>query len=378
MNARGSKRRLFTTATMLSVIGAALITSSAGSTAAYKPVIGKPAVTPAQAVAGKRFTVSFKVTRSDTNARLATGTMTSELSVAGLKIPHAKSFRGGTARLSLVVPARAQGKLMKVKLTIRAAGRSATRVATFSVRGAPALSIADATVAEGNAGTTTLSLPVTLSAASAQPVSVGYATSDGSAGAPGDYTAVTGTLTFQPGETTKTMAISIVADAIIEPSETFTVTLSSPVNASIADSTATATITNDDTSVPVTPGSYKGATQEGNYVFLTVTPNRAVTGFRVNDMPETCDGPIALTGGIDWTENTFTIRDDGSILATGSWTGSRKNGDAEWTNWDAKLTGIFNGTSASGTIVVSDELNYKGKHYKCTTGEKKWTATFQG
>jgi len=168
-----------------------------------------------------------------------------------------------------------------------------------------------------------------------------------------------------------------VADVDIEQDETFALALSNPVNATIVNGTATGTITNDDTAVPVTPGAYKGATQEGNYVFLTVLPNRTVTGFRVNDLPETCDGPLRITGGVDWSDSTFSIREDGSFIATGTWTGSNVQGDAEWTKWDAKLTGVFNGTTVTGTITVSDELNYKGTHYRCSTGEKKWSATLQ-
>ena len=83
--------------------------------------------------------------------------------IDGRLIRHTESFRGGTARARLVVPANAGAKLLK--LTIRAAGLSATTVASFAVAGGtPTLSIADASVAEGNSGTT-LSLPVTLSTA---------------------------------------------------------------------------------------------------------------------------------------------------------------------------------------------------------------------
>src|SRR5262249_6045384 len=58
---------------------------------------------------------------------------------------------------------------------------------------------------------------------------------------------------------------------------------------------------------PVTAGSWKGATQNGNYVFFTVTPGRTVTAFRVNDLPDPCaEGPI-LTGGEDFGNSTFTI-----------------------------------------------------------------------
>jgi hypothetical protein len=55
-------------------------------------------------------------------------------SVAGLVIGHVESFRGGTARLSLVVPADAARKSLRVKLTITAGGKSVTKVANFRVQ----------------------------------------------------------------------------------------------------------------------------------------------------------------------------------------------------------------------------------------------------
>jgi hypothetical protein len=240
-----------------------------------------------------------------------------------------------------------------------------------------AISIGDTSGAEGNSGATTLSVPVTLTAAGTSTVKVDYATEDGTATAGSDYAAVRGTLTFRPGEREKTIPISIVGDASIEANETFTVTLSNPVNASIATATATATIANDDTAVPVTPGSYQGATQNGNFVFFTLTANRTITGFRVNDLPETCDpGNLRIFGAIDFGNSPFSVSPDGRISAEGTWSGSNKQGDAEWTNWYAKIAGFFdNPTTVSGTILEKDELNYKGTHYRCASGDIRWSAT---
>ncbi|GAB2881247.1 hypothetical protein GCM10027046_06880 [Uliginosibacterium flavum] len=108
---------------------------------------------------------------------------------------------------------------------------------------APALSINDVSVNE-SAGTATFT--VSLSAASGQTVSVGYSTSNGSAIAGSDYTAGSGTISFAPGETSKTITIAITNDARVEPTETFTVTLATPVNATIADATGVGSILNDD------------------------------------------------------------------------------------------------------------------------------------
>jgi hypothetical protein len=72
----------------------------------------------------------------------------------------------------------------------------------------PSLRIGDVTVAEGNTGTRTATFAVTLSAASGQAVTASFATANGTAAAGSDYQATTGTVTFAPGETTKTITIT--------------------------------------------------------------------------------------------------------------------------------------------------------------------------
>ncbi len=102
----------------------------------------------------------------------------------------------------------------------------------------PALSISDATVTEGDAGTVDATFTVTLAPVSGQTVSVQYATANGSATAGADYGAIgLTTLTFLPGETAKTITVSVNADLLDEINETFSVGLSSPVAATIADPT---------------------------------------------------------------------------------------------------------------------------------------------
>jgi hypothetical protein len=112
--------------------------------------------------------------------------------------------------------------------------------------GVPTLAINDVTVTEGTGGSTSASFGVTLSSASSQTVTVQYATLDGTATAPADYTAVSGTLTFAPGVTTQSIAVPIVTDAIPEPTQTFSVVLSNATNAAIADGSGTGTIVDDD------------------------------------------------------------------------------------------------------------------------------------
>ncbi|WP_328615777.1 hyalin [Amycolatopsis sp. NBC_00355] len=110
------------------------------------------------------------------------------------------------------------------------------------------LSVNDVTVAEGSGGapvpaTFTVSL---LGGASPNPVTVHYATADGTASAPADYAAASGDVTFAPGETAKPVTVPVNPDTVDEPDETFTVTLSAPVGAGLVDPTGIGTITDDD------------------------------------------------------------------------------------------------------------------------------------
>ena len=142
--------------------------------------------------------------------------------------------------------------------------------------GTPTLSIANVTTSNENPAN--LTATVTLSAVSSQTVTVGYATANGTATATADYTAVTGTLTFNPGDTTKTLNVAILADTIDEENETFTVALSSPTNAAVSTSsgTATMTITDDDAAPTISINDVTSAETAGvkNLVATISQPHR--------------------------------------------------------------------------------------------------------
>jgi hypothetical protein len=165
----------------------------------------------------------------------------------------------------------------------------------------------------------------------------------------------------------------------MEQDETLSVTLSNPINATIASGTATGTITNDDTAVPVTAGIYKGATQEGNYIFFTVTANRTLTALRLNALPCLCDPGGRLDWAPDFGDATLNIGADGTFVVEDTWSGSDVVGDIEWTYIYIRITGTFNtATSASGAILIKLELNYEGTHLRCSSGDVRWSATRQG
>jgi len=116
----------------------------------------------------------------------------------------------------------------------------------------PSLSIADASIVEGDAGTRSLSLTVSLSATSELPATVHYTTVDGTALAGNDYRGLaTGELTFLSGETEKTITVDVTGDTNIEDHETFNVVLSQANGATIANDTAVGTILNDDAAVRI-------------------------------------------------------------------------------------------------------------------------------
>jgi hypothetical protein len=108
------------------------------------------------------------------------------------------------------------------------------------------LTVADASVVEGDRGTRNVVVAVTLSQSSNAVVTVNYATSNGTALAKSDYTPTNGTLTFQPGETSRTISVAIKGDRKREADEIFSMQLSNAAGATIADGVATVTILNDD------------------------------------------------------------------------------------------------------------------------------------
>ena len=119
----------------------------------------------------------------------------------------------------------------------------------------PSLSINDVSVNEGSSGTTNAVFTVKLSGTSPGRISVNYATANNTAIAGLDYTRVSGTLTFNPGETTKTLAVPILSDSLLEPNETFSVNLSNPDNARISDSSGIGTIVNTSASTQLLSAS---------------------------------------------------------------------------------------------------------------------------
>jgi hypothetical protein len=143
------------------------------------------------------------------------------------------------------------------------------------------LTVSDATLIEGDAGTTSALVTVKLTGASNPNVTVNYKTANGTALAGSDYQAASGTLTFQKGQTSKSIMIPVVGDKLAEPNETFFVNLLNAKHATIADGQGVVTITDDDPTVSISDVSQA----EGNLgsalfnfsVTLSVASKKTVT-----------------------------------------------------------------------------------------------------
>ena len=110
----------------------------------------------------------------------------------------------------------------------------------------PTVSIGDGGGVEGNSGFNQVQLTVSLSQPSDGTVEVSYSTVDGSAMAGADYESSSGTVTFQPGETTAGLTVKLQGDTLEEGDEFFTVVLSDPVGAQLGDAEGRVTVIDDD------------------------------------------------------------------------------------------------------------------------------------
>jgi hypothetical protein len=233
-----------------------------------------------------------------------------------------------------------------------------------TVKGVPKPSVSVATVsqAEGNAGTQPATFTVSLTKASPLRVTVAYATANGTATAGPDYTATSGTLVFAPGETSKTVAVPIVGDTAFESDETFTLTLSNPVNSVLGTATATGTITNDDAPT-ASPGHYNGGIAgSGNIDFDVAADGHTVSGLTLVVYISCNNGVAGLIRLV--LDGTASIRPDLTFEI---------GGQAE--GFSANLKGKFDKTAntAAGTLQV--QLSSGG--VSCDTGLESWTAARQ-
>ncbi len=230
----------------------------------------------------------------------ATGDGTATAGTDYTTVTQTLTFNAGDTSKTVSVP------VLNNTIGVRIANlflRNATGGATIGAPGTAALQITDL---DNSIGFTAVGYPVAEAAGaaavvvrrtgSAGTVLVDYATSNGTATAPADYAATAGTLTFPAGSTTLTVPIPIVNDAIIEPSETFTVTLSNPRLAVTL------------TPIPVAPESCASS-----------TATTCTTGVTIIDDD--------LGGAISFTSANYTVAENaGSAMVTLSRVGGLAGG----------------------------------------------------
>ena len=212
--------------------------------------------------------------------------------LAGEWLPAAAA---GAGRYTRVLTARAPGTWHVQMVSLGDHAREGSRSGICSVtvaRGAaaarselpaPSVSVADASVPEGNTGASVATVTVTLSAASSSPVSVAFTTLSGTAISGQDFAPASGRVTFPIGTTAQTIPVTVIGDTTLEPDETFTVQLSDPVNAMIAKGTGTVTIKNDDLppagahTLSISDASVKEGNSGTNTMSFTVSSQLAST-----------------------------------------------------------------------------------------------------
>ncbi|HKV12875.1 MAG TPA: LamG-like jellyroll fold domain-containing protein, partial [Thermoanaerobaculia bacterium] len=136
----------------------------------------------------------------------------------------------------------------------------------------PVLTVEDAAAPEGHEGTTAAVVPLTLSYAWSQPVTVDYMTEDGTAVAGCDYRTAFGTVTFAPGETTAEILVPIAGELAPEADETVRIRVDNVSEATLARTEATLTIRNDDAAnTPPGPLSNRTPADRANGIALPPT-----------------------------------------------------------------------------------------------------------
>lgn len=194
-----------------------------------------------------------------------------------------------------------------------------------ALTGAGAVSVGDASIAEGDSGTQLLTFTVTR-AGSTEAFSVDYATANGTATAGSDYTAVSGTLTFGVGETSKTVTVQVSGDTVVEPNEGLFLNLTNATSgATIADGQAVGTITNDDFSL-VAIHDIQGASHtsplNGVHVvtsgIVTAVDTTGARGFWIQDPnPDandaTSEAIFVFTGAVPTVAVGDSVRVEGNV-----------------------------------------------------------------
>ena len=225
------------------------------------------------------------------------------------------------------------------------------------VEGPPAISVSDATVQEAEGAT--LEFSVTLSHASSRTVTVSYATSDGTAQAGSDYTATSATLTFNAGDLSQTVDVTVLTDSEDEGQETLTLTLSNPSQATLGDGNGTGTIENGESS----SGTQEDPPAEDPPVVLLTAS--------FDNMPATHNGSeftFDLAFSEDFPLSYVTLRDDAFTVDGGNVENAQRKVPGSNQTWTITVKPDGNG-AVSITLPETADCNATGAI--CTDDERK-------
>lgn len=205
-----------------------------------------------------------------------------------------------------------------------------------------------------------VALTVTLSTPAGIPVTVNYATASGTALAGSDFASASGTVTFAPGQTSRTILVPTLDDAAYEGNETFVVNLSSPMGGVIADSQGVGTIIDND--IPPTK-FYVVDDATANKTFEYGATGAAVENYSLNSGNSVPRGATSTVAGdktwvVDANKKVYVYNTSGGLL--GSWTagtltsnatveGVTTNGTDVWIV-DAKQDKVFRYTGAASRL----------------------------
>ncbi|WP_293387686.1 Calx-beta domain-containing protein [Nevskia sp.] len=212
------------------------------------------------------------------------------------------------------------GQTVRLRQTAATSGNRTT-TATLTIGGVsadyrvttlgPTLSIADASIVEGNTGTTTLVVPVTLSPAASKKVTVKVTSANGAAVSGSDYNSVSQTLSFAAGETSKNLGIVVRGDTAVEADETFFINLSSPGGgALLGRGQALITVVNDDggAAVDPVPDSFSFApTRDAAPGSVQTSAAITVAGINAASPVSVVGGSYSIDGGPFTTSNGSVV-----------------------------------------------------------------------
>ena len=213
----------------------------------------------------------------------------------------------------------------------------------------PTIFIDDVTQAEGNAGTTPFVFTVSLSNPSADTVAVSYQANPGTATTPSDFAPSSGVLLIAPGATSNTITVNVVGDNVFEPTETFTVDLSSPSNATISDPSGLGTIVEDESQPVINISDV--SLNEGNAGTTPFTFQVTLSGTSASNVSiNWTTAPNTATSGTDFTAASGTL-----VIPPGSLSGQIVIDVIGETAFETNETFFVNLTGATGGTIADNQ-----------------------